>query len=476
MKKLLNIFLIVVELTFLGKHSCLPLPLNEYSFVLARNYVKSLDSNGPKELNAREKVVKIYFQKLKTDEYQRIGSSEFYALQPIETILDSIINSELYAKLKLLPKGGNLHMHEDQMANRKQLLEIIMANEEYDYLYICDKSKSYCKTNICNCSDYFLTYIKNLKYAENDGWVKVKNSSWTVEQILNKTTLTGILNNLSTKVSPTDSSGRWRAANSRGFFGFYADLIIYNKTRFDYLKSCLDNSLEENVQLIEFRRSNFEGLYYFNETGEKVFLPINDEIDRLLQFKKDYIAQNPKFIDFNYIIFGRRNRPKEEIQNDLEMAIKTQKLYPDFIKGYDLVAEEDQGHSLLFHADSLISGFNYSYTSSNSSFNYFFHNGETNWPSDFMPPQFGDDTSTSNNVYDAIVFNTHRIGHGLTYIKHPNLYQYLRDRNIAIEICPASNQILGLYSLFVNLIKQLFPKNDKFINKLLRNPFWVRYG
>ena len=118
--------------------SHLPLPLNEYSFVLARNYVKSLDSNGPKELNAREKVVQIYFQKLKTDEYQRIGSSEFYALQPIETILDSIINSELYAKLKLLPKGGNLHMHEDQMANRKQLLEIIMANEEYDYLYICD--------------------------------------------------------------------------------------------------------------------------------------------------------------------------------------------------------------------------------------------------------------------------------------------------------------------------------------------------
>ena len=61
-----------------------------------------------------------------------------------------------------------------------------------------------------------------------------------------------------------------------------------------------------------------------------------------------------------------------------------------------------------------------------------------------MPPQFGDDSSTANNVYDAIVFKTHRIGHGLAYIKHPNLYAQLRDRKIAIEVCPASNQILGI--------------------------------
>ena len=441
--KLLNIC-IVLGLILLGKVNCFPLPLNEYSFVMARNNVKFLDTNGPKESNEKEKVVGIYFEKLKADEFKRTGLSGFYALKPIETILDSLVNSDLYAQLKLFPKGGNLHMHESQMANRKNMLETIMANEEYDYLHICDKSnKFYCQTKSCKCTDYYLTFLKNSKYADTDGWVKVKESSWTIEQILNKTTLTGILNNLSTKVSPTDSSGRWNIANSIGVFNFYDDLVGYNKTRFDYLKSCLDNSLRENVQLIEFRRSNFKGLYYFNETGEKVFLPINDEIDRLLKFKKDYIAQNPNFIDFNFIINSRRSKAKQDIQNELDLAIKTQKLYPDFIKGYDMVGEEDQGHTLLFHADSLIKGFNY--TSNNNGFNYFFHTGETNWPSDFPPPINGDDSSTSNNVYDAIVFDTHRIGHGLAYIKHPNLYQYLRDRNIAVETCPASNQILGFY-------------------------------
>lgn len=96
----------ILELVLLEKAYCLPLPFNEYSFVLARNYVKMFDSNGPIESNDKEKVVKIYFEKLKADEFLRTGLSGFYPLQPIETVLDSIINSDIYAQLKLLPKGG----------------------------------------------------------------------------------------------------------------------------------------------------------------------------------------------------------------------------------------------------------------------------------------------------------------------------------------------------------------------------------
>ena len=319
---------------FLIQHSYgLPLPFNEYSFILARNSVKSLDIGNVKPLNEKENVVSMYFEKLKYDEIKRTGLSNFYPLKPIETEYNSIITTELYRELVYLPKGGNLHMHEDQMINRRQLLEIIKAAPEYDYLYICDKAKEYCQTNTCNCTDYFLTYIKNPKYSDNNGWVKVKESNWTIDAILNKTTLIGILNNLETKILPTDSSGRWKAGNDRGIFGFYSDLIVYNKTRFDYLKACLDNSLNEKVQLIDFRRANFDGLYYFNEQGDRETLPVKDEIDRLVQFKKNYLQQNPSFIDFNYILFGVRGRSKSDIQKDLDFAIKTQKTYPDFIRG-----------------------------------------------------------------------------------------------------------------------------------------------
>jgi len=89
----------------------------------------------------------------------------------------------------------------------------------------------------------------------------VKDSNWTIDAIVNKTTLIGILNDLDIQIRPslTDSSERWKAANP--IFSIYSDIIKYNKTRFEYLKACLDRSLEENVQLIEFRRSFFKGLW-----------------------------------------------------------------------------------------------------------------------------------------------------------------------------------------------------------------------
>ena len=66
-----------------------------------------------------------------------------------------------------------------------------------------------------------------------------------------------------------------------------------------------------------------------------------------------------------------------------------------------------------------------------------------------------DETSALNNIYDAIIFKSHRIGHGLGIFKHPNLYQFLKKRNIAIEVCPASNQILGNNFFKKRIIVQL---------------------
>jgi adenosine deaminase CECR1 len=67
-----------------------------------------------------------------------------------------------------------------------------------------------------------------------------------------------------------------------------------------------------------------------------------------------------------------------------------------------------------------------------------------------FPSVFGDDSSTLDNIYDAIVFQTHRIGHDMGFFKHPKLYPYLRKRGIAIEVCPASNQMLGI-GLFLEI-------------------------
>ena len=62
---------------------------------------------------------------------------------------------------------------------------------------------------------------------------------------------------------------------------------------------------------------------------------------------------------------------------------------------------------------------------------YFFHAAETDWYKD-----------TRSNLFDALLLNTTRIGHGFALHNYPLLQQMVKDRGIAIEVCPVSNQLL----------------------------------
>lgn len=53
-----------------------------------------------------------------------------------------------------------------------------------------------------------------------------------------------------------------------------------------------------------------------------------------------------------------------------------------------------------------------------------FHAGET----------LGDGDSTDDNLFDAILLGTKRIGHGFSLAKHPRLMELCRERGIALEV------------------------------------------
>lgn len=117
----------------------------------------------------------------------------------------------------------------------------------------------------------------------------------------------------------------------------------------------------------------------------------------------------------------------------MKIALQRKQNFPQLFSGYDLVAQEDLGRPLSDLAPELV-WFRQQTEALNLTIPYFFHAGET----------LGDGNSTDLNLFDAILFNTRRIGHGFSLYKHPNLIRQVIEQNVMVEVCPISNEVLRL--------------------------------
>lgn len=114
-------------------------------------------------------------------------------------------------------------------------------------------------------------------------------------------------------------------------------------------------------------------------------------------------------------------------------CIAAKKAHPHLIAGYDLVGQEDMGAPLK-DLSPLLLYFRQRCTVENLTIPFFFHAGEC----------LGDGDATDENLFDAILLGTRRIGHGFSLYKHPKLISMVKNRQILVESCPISNEVLRL--------------------------------
>ncbi|MCJ7580402.1 MAG: hypothetical protein MUP98_07690 [Candidatus Aminicenantes bacterium] len=186
----------------------------------------------------------------------------------------------------------------------------------------------------------------------------------------------------------------------RRSFGMFSDEIYAG-----FCRKMLKDLIAENVQYVEARG----GLWDQEEI---------EEIQR----------DHPEF-DVKYISQSSRSADRESIAERLNYALDLRAEDPDLYIGFDLVEEEDKEHTNFFFINELLDA-RFKAEQSNITLPLYLHSGESNW-------------MENENILDAILLDAKRIGHGLSLFKHPLLMQIVKERDIAIEVCPISNQVLG---------------------------------
>lgn len=157
----------------------------------------------------------------------------------------------------------------------------------------------------------------------------------------------------------------------------------------------------------------------------------SDDVARvLIKLVEDFKKDHPLFLGVKIIVTTPRNIDNSSVDYRIQKFVELRKNFPNFVVGFDLVGQEDVGKPLSAYIHKL--------KEISQDGRFYFHAGETNWFN----------TEADINLIDAILMNTKRIGHAYSLYKHPVLWAAFKEKDIAIEVCPISNQVLHLVQVF----------------------------
>ncbi|XP_061631071.1 adenosine deaminase 2-A-like isoform X2 [Phyllopteryx taeniolatus] len=372
----------------------------------------SQQTGGQMVLTDLEKLLDVRLHQMKQDEMAKANfppAMHFFKAKPL------IERSPIFHLLRKMPKGAALHVHDLAMGDPEWLV----------------KNATY-RPNCYAC----VTDKRAVNFIFSSGRPKSvpKCSPWTLmETLRNKSANVSDLDNsiLANLTLFTDGDVETLypdqgAVWERFELNFMAamGLIAYAPVFRDYYYHALGQFYKDNVMYVEIRALLLQ-VYELDGSTHDWAWALKTYGDVTGQF----VADHPDFFGSRFIFIVPRTMDASAMKGAVEEAVKLRRDFPDLMAGFDLVGREDDGKPLWYFRDALSLPAEMGVT-----LPYFFHAGETNL----------EGTEVDQNILDAILFNTSRIGHGFALMRHPLARELSRKRGVAVEVCPISNQVLKL--------------------------------
>ncbi|KAL5114127.1 hypothetical protein ACEQ8H_007971 [Pleosporales sp. CAS-2024a] len=239
-------------------------------------------------------------------------------------------------------------------------------------------------------------------------------------------------------------NGVWARFNqaTRCFKG----LLNYEGVYKWYIGQAIDRMIEENVMYAELRPMFLDkfiptndGKGQINNTAQMQLI-IDGVHEKQAQLKKEKRLHKFPF-GLKIIYCTPRSIPKKMMQEQMKLCIELKEAFPHLICGFDLVGAEDRPNHIGFYKEELVA-FKKTCEARNIDIPFLFHAGET------LLDTGGSSDPNNSNLYDAVVLESKRIGHGFALMKHPHLIDKFKKTKespgICIELCPISNELLHL--------------------------------
>lgn len=266
------------------------------------------------------------------------------------------------------------------------------------------------------------------------------------------------------------SEGAWDRFNART--QMMKGLFNYETAYRQYTRQCLHEFTRDRIQYAEIRvnfmennqlwtdegkklgKQDKEGTHEKETDNEQILKIIIDECGKFFEDSGDK-EDVPYFAGIKVIYCTPRSFEPQQLQKLLDecLEFKKKKRYEKWIAGgllqysllwwtceltvppgFDLVGEEGAKKYPIKKFIPQLVKFKEDCRASKVEIPFLFHCGET----------LDIGSNTDGNLYDALLLGAKRIGHGFALTRHPYVMEQMKRDNVCLELCPISNEILGL--------------------------------